>query len=148
MPEITTRVKRPVQVRTLEWTGENTAEMLAFTGAGNFLVGGTGTGKVYDKLHHTWVSTYPGQHVVEGVRGELYPIAADVLEQTYQDPPEHEIDATNVPAPGDNTVTIGQDELFTLRQEAGKLRALEAAGVDNWSGYEHAMEIWREERGD
>lgn len=59
---------------------------------------------------------------------------------------EHEIDPTNVPAPGDNTVVIGEDELFTLRQEAGKLRALEAAGVDNWSGYDYAMDLWREER--
>ena len=61
---------------------------------------------------------------------------------------EHEIDATNVPAPGDNTVTIGADELHDLRQEAGKLRALEAAGVDNWSGYDYAMQLWREDRED
>lgn len=60
--------------------------------------------------------------------------------------PEYDIDAENVTKPGDETVSIGADQLHDLRQEAGKLRALEAAGVDNWSGYEHAMELWREER--
>lgn len=66
--------------------------------------------------------------------------------QASAEVPEHEIDETNVPAPGDDTVTIGADELHDLRQEAGKLRALEAAGVDNWSGYDYAMQLWREER--
>lgn len=55
------------------------------------------------------------------------------------------IDETNVPKPGDDVVTIGAEELHDLRQEAKMLRALEAAGVDNWSGYDHAMEIMRED---
>lgn len=58
---------------------------------------------------------------------------------------EHDIDETNVPAPGDDSVSIGADELHDLRQEAKKLRALEEAGVDNWSGYDYAMEILRED---
>lgn len=62
------------------------------------------------------------------------------------EPVETEIDAENVTKPGDETVSIGADQLHDLRQEAGKLRALEAAGVDNWSGYDYAMELWREER--
>lgn len=31
--------------------------------------------------------------------------------------------------------------LEDLREDAAKLRALEQAGVDNWSGYDYAMEI-------
>lgn len=42
------------------------------------------------------------------------------------------------------TVEIMATELYDLRRDASKLRALEAAGVDNWSGYETAMEIMRE----
>lgn len=53
----------------------------------------------------------------------------------------------NVPAPGDDVVTIGAEELHDLRQEARKLRALEEAGVDNWEGYSHAMRILRGEEG-
>lgn len=58
----------------------------------------------------------------------------------------YDIDETNVPDVGDASVTIGAEELHDLRQEAAKLRALEAAGVDNWSGYGHAMELYREEQ--
>jgi hypothetical protein len=39
---------------------------------------------------------------------------------------------------------ITATELHDLKRDAAKLRALEAAGVDNWSGYEHAMEIFHE----
>jgi hypothetical protein len=41
-------------------------------------------------------------------------------------------------------VTISVTELASLREDANKLRALEAAGVDNWEGYDHAMELMRE----
>lgn len=45
---------------------------------------------------------------------------------------------------GQEMVQVDAEELHDLRQEAGKLRALEAAGVDNWSGYQTAMEIYRD----
>lgn len=38
-----------------------------------------------------------------------------------------------------------QDDLESLREDRAKLNALEAAGVDNWEGYDHAMEILRGE---
>lgn len=34
---------------------------------------------------------------------------------------------------------ISADELHDLREAARQLRALEAAGVDNWSGYDDTM---------
>lgn len=39
------------------------------------------------------------------------------------------------------TVTISKDEYEKLLKGAGKLRCLEAAGVDNWEGYGYAMEM-------
>lgn len=39
---------------------------------------------------------------------------------------------------------VDLEELSDLRQEARKLRALETAGVDNWTGYDYAMELYRE----
>jgi hypothetical protein len=45
----------------------------------------------------------------------------------------------------DDIVSIPTAELESLREDAAKLRALEAAGVDNWSGYDHAMEILHSE---
>ena len=37
-------------------------------------------------------------------------------------------------------VTITREEYDSLMQDSATLRALEAAGVDNWEGYSFAME--------
>ncbi|MFE3452395.1 hypothetical protein ACFXJ8_26075 [Nonomuraea sp. NPDC059194] len=42
------------------------------------------TGAIMDTLHNTWVRVYDGQWVVKGVKGEFYPIAPDVLAETYE----------------------------------------------------------------
>lgn len=81
----------PVEVEAIEWTGDNEAELIAFTG-NRFQAldpedrtdDPDATGAVFDVLHSTWVLVYPGQHVVRGVRGEFYPIAQDVLAETYE----------------------------------------------------------------
>lgn len=39
---------------------------------------------------------------------------------------------------------MGPADLEELREDSAKLSALEAAGVDNWSGYDYAMELHRE----
>lgn len=46
----------------------------------------------------------------------------------------------------DDEVTIPRSQLERLLEAEMKLEALEAAGVDNWSGFEHAMEILQEMR--
>lgn len=38
-------------------------------------------------------------------------------------------------------VELTQGEYDALNKDQEKLRALEAAGVDNWEGYGHAMAI-------
>lgn len=88
---IVRRRKRPVEVDTIQWTGSNLDDLIDFTG-GDFLlvdaIEGTFapdiTAKVYDNLHDTWVGVKTGQHVVRGVKGELYPIDEDVLADTYE----------------------------------------------------------------
>ena len=37
-------------------------------------------------------------------------------------------------------VTISKEEYESLKRDAEVLRALEGAGVDNWEGYEVALE--------
>lgn len=88
---ITRYRKRPVEVDTIRWTGDNVDALIDFTG-GDFLLvkpdeGGFApdvTAKVYDELHDTWVGVKTGQHIVRGVKGEHYPIAEDVLAETYE----------------------------------------------------------------
>lgn len=46
----------------------------------------------------------------------------------------------------ENTVTISVKEYEKLTRALRKLYALEGAGVDNWEGYDFAMEeFWAEE---
>ena len=41
----------------------------------------------------------------------------------------------------EETVTIPASEYESLKEDRRKLEALEGAGVDNWEGYDYAMEI-------
>jgi|GEM_PF-2161140 len=93
--------KRPIEVDTIRWTGDNEAQVQAFTGGAATFYALTeedressddpaATAAVFDRLHSTWILVYTGQHIVRGVRGEYHPIADDVLTETYElatDPP-------------------------------------------------------------
>lgn len=84
MPIATYR-KKPVEVRIAgPWdaTVDAFAELHDSTDGG-FRWNVDGSAQVYDRLHDTWVNVLDGQSVIEGVQKENYPIAADVLIQTY-----------------------------------------------------------------
>lgn len=44
----------------------------------------------------------------------------------------------------EETITISKKEYESLLEDSKKLQALEGAGVDNWQGYDYAMELLRE----
>ena len=44
-----------------------------------------------------------------------------------------------------DTVTISASEYKQLLKAQAKLDALEGAGVDNWQGYDDAMDLYRDE---
>jgi len=46
----------------------------------------------------------------------------------------------------EETITITKAEYDNLKEDRDWLRCLEAAGVDNWEGYDQAIDI-REQRG-
>jgi hypothetical protein len=89
---VTRHRKKPVEVDTIQWTGDNALEVVAFTGPENLMTfddevcaeDPDATAAVFDKLHSTWVLVYTGQHIVRGVKGEYYPLADDVLAETYE----------------------------------------------------------------
>ena len=41
------------------------------------------------------------------------------------------------------TITISKDEYEQLQDDSKFLRCLEAAGVDNWDGYDFALEAYQ-----
>lgn len=93
LPQVRPLRKKGVAVATLLWTGHN-ADQLAAWSEGNFQPVDPEdrgedpdiTGQVYDKLHSTWVGAKTGQSIVRGVKREYYPIDADVLDETYEEP--------------------------------------------------------------
>lgn len=51
------------------------------------------------------------------------------------------------PGPDGATICIPLSEYAALQKDSMFLAALEAAGVDNWSGYDMAVELYRETPG-
>lgn len=43
------------------------------------------------------------------------------------------------------TIEVNIDHYHALVEDSRLLRALEATGVDNWEGYDYAMEIYQED---
>lgn len=86
---IVDRYKKPIPVRTVQWTGRNLAELVAFT-CGGFRLAAPGgyndpgvNAEVYDRLHDSWIGVKAGHHIVEGVEGENYPIDDVVIGKSY-----------------------------------------------------------------
>lgn len=61
----------------------------------------------------------------------------------YGQLPENERESDRVEA--DRYLALIELELSQLRKDSAKLAALEGAGVDNWEGYDEAMQSLREE---
>jgi hypothetical protein len=48
----------------------------------------------------------------------------------------------------EETVTISKKEYESLLEDSQWLSCLDAAGVDNWDGYDYAHEIYQEQYGE
>lgn len=125
------RRKRAVEVDTIQWTGDNEADVAAFAGGPQFFYAlddadrencddPEATAAVYDRLHSTWVLVYTGQHIVRGIKGEFYPIAEDVLAETY-----------DLPTAADPVTEARREdaELLFAESRAHAGRAIYSAGI-------------------
>lgn len=93
---------------------------------------------------HGWIDTLEGGHIVcpgdwiiTGVQGEHYPCKPDIFEQTYE--------VVNPVQEIKETITISRKEYDGLKEDEHRLECLEAAGVDNWEGYDVACRMMNEE---
>lgn len=81
-------VKKPIPIRVIKWTGENYQEIKAFAGDRVDLGYYTGYGHTDEKsvtIHGIEgdEELSVGNYIVRGVKGEFYPIRADILDETY-----------------------------------------------------------------
>ena len=73
--------KKPIEVRALQYDGENYADIVAF-------VGNNGTRKNVGTLVYTpegWVPFVKGDYIIRGVAGEYYPCKPDIFAKTYDE---------------------------------------------------------------
>lgn len=99
--------KKPVKIEAIQWTEENADEIKLFVGMREdraivdgvsealiqgecrFLLPSEITGvweqpHVYDEIQATWVTVFPDDWIIKGIKGEFYPCADDVFQQTYE----------------------------------------------------------------
>ena len=88
--------KKPVVIEAVQWTGENLAEVLTFTGKH------PDWDKWFDSFEHYeayvraddmifkiktlegTMTASPGDWIIRGVNGEHYPCKPDIFEKTYE----------------------------------------------------------------
>lgn len=124
MPAVTTRRKKPVEVRTLEWDGSNLEELRTFCG-GAFEPPTPGYGaQLWNAEEECWINLPVGHHAVRGPLGEFYPLSPAALELTYEPPA---LDA-------DERLRRSEEDGARARQEAADAltRLDEEIGCADW----------------
>lgn len=86
---IKTYRKKPVEVKAVQFTGDNWEEVWAFVPRDAFQESDNDDSPilayVWDKLHLTWVGVKAHQWIIEGVQGEFYPCDESVFVATYDE---------------------------------------------------------------
>jgi len=127
--------KKPVVIEAIKWTGKNTLDCIRFISKGEEVDEGALLESIKEEgfliltLEGT-MEAYEGDYIIKGVNGEFYPCKPDIFAKTYEEADSEE-----------DMVTISKDEHESLLDDREMLNCLEAAGVDNWSGYSDAMEM-------
>ena len=87
--------KKPVEVEAVRWDGVNIDAVLAIVdfdklpaelaeGPGGPGIGHTATGELSIPTLEGWHTARPGDWIIRGVQGELYPCKPDIFEATYE----------------------------------------------------------------
>lgn len=81
--------KLPVEIQAIQWTGDNTEEVLAFMDNQESAYEVVDVDNDDDK--EIWIETLEGKMVaslndwiIKGIKGEFYPCKPDIFEATYE----------------------------------------------------------------
>lgn len=78
--------KKPVVIEAVQWDGENLSEIATLDGAHAYEQDFTSNDLVIKTLEGN-MTAKPGDWIIKGVKGELYPCKPDIFEQTYEPVP-------------------------------------------------------------
>lgn len=81
-------IKKPIQIEAIQWDGTNSNELLKFSRDIRF-VHHEGTDSLCaDLFIHTLegdLYAKIGDYIIKGVKGEVYPCARNIFEETYEE---------------------------------------------------------------
>ena len=82
--------KKPVVIEAIQWTGDNSMEVLDFGNDGPMPLWGDDFTVDMDKSE-VYILTLEGKHtatkgdwIIRGIKGEFYPCQPDIFEATYE----------------------------------------------------------------
>ena len=77
-------VNKPIPIEAVQWTGMNRAEIANFTHDARFTYNDMDI-ELYIHTLEGDMHANPGDYIIKGVRGEFYPCAQDIFEETYME---------------------------------------------------------------
>lgn len=83
-----TYVKKPVIIKAIQWTGDNTKEIINFgglTNSGHPLIMNFEKGNLIVSTLEGYMKAYPGDYILRGIKGEIYPCRKDIFEESYEE---------------------------------------------------------------
>lgn len=80
--------KKAVEVRAIQWTGDNLFECLDFLGDDDGGIGHNDT--IFINTLEGRMSAQVGDYLIQGVQGENYPCKPEIFEATYEPVEESE----------------------------------------------------------
>ena len=86
---IKTYIKKPIPIKAIQWNGENTVELLKFSRDIRFVYHDAGEGPIkadiFIKTLEGDMHANVGDYIIKGIRGEVYPCAREIFEETYEE---------------------------------------------------------------
>lgn len=89
--------KKPVVIEAMQWTGENTQEVLGFGLMNVYYTETYGVGCICIRTLEGVMTASKGDWIICGVNGEFYPCKPDIFEKTYE--PANDLLDDDIPIP-------------------------------------------------
>lgn len=77
--------KKPVEIKAIQWDGQNYGELKAFVGESLDEAWSVG-GYCFINTLEGRMNAAPGDWIIRGVKGEFYPCKPDIFEASYEGP--------------------------------------------------------------